>query len=283
MIASKSQAMEPVRWEQADGGDAGLPLSPRFGQAYRSRSGALAQARAVFLQGCGLPEGWRGAQDFAVLELGFGLGLNFLATWAAWLADPHRSARLHYLALEAYPVAADDLLRSARVAVQEPGIPAGAAPRVGMQAAAWTRQDELLERLARQLAVVWPTLRPGLQTWTLADEGSPPARLTLALGDVTDMLAALAVQPQAQAVYLDGFSPAVNPAMWSPAVLHAVAERCAPGARLATYSAARAVRDTLSGCGFEVWRCPGLPPKRHRLEAVLRPPDQDLIAAPGVV
>jgi tRNA 5-methylaminomethyl-2-thiouridine biosynthesis bifunctional protein len=38
-----------------------------------------------------------------------------------------------------------------------------------------------------------------------------------------------AFECKADAVYLDGFSPALNPAMWSPATLDAVADRNNPG------------------------------------------------------
>ena len=52
------------------------------------RSSALVQAQAVFLQGCGLPAAWAATPRWRILETDFGLGLNFLATWAAWRADP---------------------------------------------------------------------------------------------------------------------------------------------------------------------------------------------------
>ena len=82
----------------------GQPFSPRFGDVYRSHAGAWAQACGVYLRGSGLPEGWQGqGSEFVLLENGFGLGLNFLATWAAWRADPQRCACLHYVGIEAYP------------------------------------------------------------------------------------------------------------------------------------------------------------------------------------
>jgi hypothetical protein len=86
---------EPVNWLSD-----GSPHSPRFNDRYRSRTGGLAQAETVFLQGWGLPEEWRGQSDFTILETGFGLGLNFLATWASWEADEHRNDRLHYCSIE---------------------------------------------------------------------------------------------------------------------------------------------------------------------------------------
>ena len=90
----------------------GTPYSPRFGDRYQSEQ-ALAQAREVFLHGCGLPQAWAGAAQWRILETGFGFGLNFLATWAAWRADPERPRLLHFVSLEAWPVAGADLLRAA--------------------------------------------------------------------------------------------------------------------------------------------------------------------------
>ena len=52
--------------------------------------------------------------------------------------------------------------------------------------------------------------------------------------------------------FLDGFSPALNPGMWSPEVLDGVAARSAPGARLATFTVAGAVRRGLAERGFQV-------------------------------
>jgi tRNA 5-methylaminomethyl-2-thiouridine biosynthesis bifunctional protein len=57
--------------------------------------------------------GLAGAPRWAVLETGFGLGLNFLATWQAWRSDPRRPACLFYSAVEAWVCKAGDLVRSA--------------------------------------------------------------------------------------------------------------------------------------------------------------------------
>ena len=62
-----------------DWGDDGEPRSRLYGDVYFSREDGLAEARAVFLAGCGLPEAWAGRRRFVVGELGFGTGLNVLA------------------------------------------------------------------------------------------------------------------------------------------------------------------------------------------------------------
>ncbi|MDO4725394.1 MAG: FAD-dependent cmnm(5)s(2)U34 oxidoreductase, partial [Comamonadaceae bacterium] len=93
----------------------GSPYSPRFGDRYHSHAGGgLAQAQGCFLQGCGLPEAWQGQRQWRILETGFGLGLNFLATWQAWRDDPQRCQQLHFISTEAWPVSAQDLLCAAR-------------------------------------------------------------------------------------------------------------------------------------------------------------------------
>lgn len=227
---------EPVEW-QPDG----TPRSARFDDVYRSRSGGLEQARHVFLRGCELPQAWAGRARWRILETGFGLGLNFLAAWRAWKDDPRRPRILHFVSVEAYPVAAQDIVRSASV------------------------HDEL-EPLARELAAQWFGLAPGAHR--LAFEGG---RVLLTL-HVRDAREALRHEPfTADSVFLDGFDPQRNPRMWERDTLKAMARHCRRGTCLATWTVAGEVRRTLAGCGFEVHRAEGLPPKRHRTQAVFDP------------
>src|SRR6059058_4142569 len=123
---------EPVQW-QADG----TPHNARFDDIYRSASGGLEQARHVFLHGCGLPDAWADRAQWRILETGFGLGLNFLATWRAWKDDQRRPGVLHFVSVEAWPVAAADIVRSA---------------------SAWPQLQPLADALAQQ----WFGLMPGV-------------------------------------------------------------------------------------------------------------------------
>lgn len=227
---------EPVDWLPD-----GTPYSPRFGDRYHSENGGLDQARRVFLHGCGLPAAWAGQPQWRILETGFGFGLNFLVTWAAWRADPQRPTLLHFVSTEAWPVSADDLLRAASA---HPGL----AP--------------LAEELHRQ----WWGLLPGVHR--LRFDGGR-VLLTLYVGDTQTLLRQQSLT--VDAVYLDGFSPQRNPESWSLHTLKAVARCCRRGTRLATWTIARAVRDALAQCGFDVTRVPGVPPKRDNLHAVYNP------------
>src|SRR3569832_1943216 len=91
----------------------GLPCCVRLDDIYRPASGGLEQALLVFLGGCSLPGAWAGARQWRIFETGFGLGLNFLAAWRAWKDDAARPRMLHYANVEAWPVAAEDIVRSA--------------------------------------------------------------------------------------------------------------------------------------------------------------------------
>ncbi|RPH58546.1 MAG: FAD-dependent oxidoreductase, partial [Burkholderiales bacterium] len=192
----------------------------------------------VFLGGNALPERWRGRDQFVILETGFGLGTNFLATWQAWRADPGRPRRLHYVSVEKHPLAAEDLV-------------AGSTE---------------LRVLAIELASRWPLPLPGLHRLEF-DDGR--VVLTLALADARELMPQLVLG--ADAIYLDGFAPDRNPEMWEPALLKAAAHCARPEATLATWCTARPVRDALQAAGFEVELRQGFGHKRQMLAARYAP------------
>lgn len=219
----------------------GTPYSPRYDDVYHSTEGGRAQAAHVFLGGNGLPQAWAGQRQFVIVETGFGQGLNFLATWQAWRDDPQRCGTLHFVSIEKHPFTREGL----------------AQLHAGLGS---------LQPLAQALQAQWPLALPGLHR--LAFDGGRVV-LTLALGDVEQMLPRLVAG--ADAFYLDGFSPARNADMWSPAVLRGLARLARPGAALATYTAAGFMRRGLRDVGFEVSKAPGFGGKRHMTVARFRP------------
>ncbi|WP_323016954.1 FAD-dependent 5-carboxymethylaminomethyl-2-thiouridine(34) oxidoreductase MnmC [Castellaniella sp.] len=229
----------PAQWsEDADG----VPLSERYGDVYYGAAGPLGQARHVFLQGNGLPQRWQGRDAFTICETGFGLGQNFLAAWQAWHDDPQRSARLHYLAFEAHPFRLPDLRR------------------------AWARLPDAVQPLADELAACWPALTPGAHRLDLADGR---LSLTLWFGDIRRT--ARQAQAIADAFFLDGFAPRLNPDMWSPTVFSQLRRLARMGATAATWCVAGQMRRDLRDAGFLVRKAPGLAGKREITVAVLRP------------
>ena len=220
----KSQPLVPAH---VDFTDPAAPAAPEFGDVYHSRAGALGQARHVFVGGNGLPARWAGRARFVILETGFGLGNNFLATWDAWRQDPARCERLVFVSIEKHPLQIADLQRA--------------------------HQGTALPDLAEQLFRSWPALTPDLHRLSF-EQGR--VQLLLALGDVHRWMREL-VADEVDAFYLDGFDPARNPAMWDAHVLKALGRRAAPDARAATWSVAPAVREGLTAAGFAVERARG--------------------------
>lgn len=220
---------------------AGTPYSPLYGDVYHSSDSGPGQARHVFLGGNDLPSRWAGARVFTLVETGFGLGLNFLATWQAWREDPARPRRLHFVSVEKHPFEREALT------------------------VLHMRYPEFAP-LGAKLQAAWPPLVPGLHQLEFEGGG---VTLSLVLADAVDALARLELA--ADAFYLDGFAPDRNPDLWSPAALKALARLARPGATFATYTTARVVRDNLTAAGFAVEARPGFGRKRQMLAGSFSP------------
>lgn len=161
---------------------------------------------------------------FHVAETGFGTGLNLLAL--AQIA----TVPIRFTSFEAYPLTVADLIR-AHTAFPE------------------------LAPLAAELRAGWSAIRSAGRVKVGLVE------VELILGD------ARATLPRwtgcADAWFLDGFSPAKNPELWSDALMAHIASHTAPKGSFATYTAAGHVRRALAAGGFEVERAPGFAGKRH--------------------
>lgn len=226
------QALVPARLAY---NEAGIPWSEQYGDLYHSAEGGPGQARHVFLAGNRLDQRWQGRERFTILETGFGTGLNFLATWAAWRDAPAACRRLHYIAAERHPFTAADLARLH---------------------SAWPEYADL----AAELRAAWPTLVPGLHRLELA---GGRLVLTLLFGDAAPMLARL--EAGVDAFYLDGFAPDRNPELWSPELLARLGQLANRGASLATWSVALPVREHLHEAGFRTDPSPGYGRKKSML------------------
>ena len=178
----------------------GTPWSAEYGDVYHPAAGGLAQARHVFLAGNALPDAWQDRSAFTILETGFGQGLNFLATWAAFRREPGQCRALHFLSVEKHPFRLPDLEQ-----FHEHTFPSGSS-----------EDGVLLRSLAERLRASWPELTRGFHRLEFADRtGKIELRvtLTLAFGDAIACLPQFVAEPDA--VFLDGFSPARNTASGS--------------------------------------------------------------------
>lgn len=224
----------------------GLPRSTAFDDIYYSDQDPLRESEHVFLHGCELERQWSDASplghSFQVGEIGFGGGLNFLMTWSLWerhKANQLHPGRLHYTAVEKYPLSPADMAR-----LHE-------------------RWPELKLFSARLLDCYKP-VHQGLMRLKLGDD----ITLDLVLDDAANWLATRATSnPQIPAWFLDGFSPAQNEELWSLALFRLIATHSTSNTRLATYSSAGRIRRDLENAGFRVERTAGYGRKRHMLVA----------------
>lgn len=210
--------------------EGGVPVSERFDDPYFSLQNGLAETQHVFLDGNDLPDRFR--DGFHIAELGFGTGLNMLAAWRLW-EESGQTGILRFTSFEAFPMQTPDMAKALE-----------AFPEV----APWA------ERF--------------LQNWDgrSCDLGS--LVLSVIEGDARETLPDW--QGQADAWFLDGFSPAKNPELWEDDLLAGVATHTVPGGTVATYTAAGFVRRGLESAGFTVKRAPGFGRKRHMTRAELR-------------
>lgn len=160
---------------------------------------------------------------FQVAELGFGTGLNLLALH---IANPGHHIR--FTSFEAFPLTAEEI-------------------------------DRALTHFPEAHAVAGPFLSAWARGETRFEIGSIMAEIHI--GDARQTLPAWA--GKADAWFLDGFSPAKNPELWSPDLMAEVARHTAPAGSFATYTAAGHVRRALEAAGFHVKRLPGHGRKRH--------------------
>lgn len=216
-----------LNWQQ------GAPFSSRYDDVYHSREGAVEEARHVFIEANDLAQRFAQCETFCVAETGFGTGLNFFLTAQSFLRHSRHSACLDYVSVEHRLLHPQDMLRSC---------PASLKPQC----------EALLQH--------YPPPIPGMYR-ILLHRGR--IRLTLLLGEAESVLqdASMAVD----AWFLDGFSPAKNPAMWSPQVFAHIARHSRAGTTLSTYTAAGFVRRGLQQAGFDMCRADGYGRKREML------------------
>lgn len=236
---------------------AGNPSSKNFEDVYFSRIHGLDESRYIFLQHNQLAQRFAALEAdawFCIGETGFGSGLNFLATWQLWRESAPAGARLHFVSLEKYPLKRADLTQLL---------------------ALWPELDWLSKALIEAYP---PLIGTGVHRLVF-DLGR--VHLTLVFDEAAEGLAQLQASdhpdfkdwgPKIDAWFLDGFSPAKNPEMWSLELFERIAKLSHTGTTLATFSAAGLVRERLAAVDFEVSRPAGYGTKQQMVCARYKAP-----------
>lgn len=161
---------------------------------------------------------------------------------AAFLEQAPQSgngSRLHFISFEKYPLTQRDLSKAL---------------------AAWPE----LAPLSQDLIAQWPLPVQGCHRLQFA---KGRIRLDLWFGDIKEMLPQVPHQEGGlvDAWYLDGFSPAKNPEMWTQALFDGLARLARPDASIATFTCAGFVRRGLIAAGFAMKKVKGHGSKREML------------------
>lgn len=250
-----------IDWQMDDTGNM-VPVSGEFGDVYFSHADGLAESRHVFLAHNQLPKRLANLapkQCFTIAELGFGTGLNLLATWQLWrqLREMHpqlATTRLHFITTEKFPIPLADLTQIL---------------------ALWGQRAPELKELIDPLLATYPALIAGCHRLNFLDDN---LTVDMWFGDAADSLAKLALDtsikpaPYVDAWFLDGFAPSCNSTLWAENIFAHIQRLSRPETTAATYSCAGMVKRALQDYGFAIKKVRGFGRKREMLTAIVTDP-----------
>lgn len=226
-----------VVW-QNNGNNKLWPYHKTFSDIYFSQEDPYQESLHVFLENGNICEYIKNsnAEEFFILEIGFGFALNFCALQEL-VEQKKIQKEIHYYSCEKYPVTKEDLKK-------------------------FSLQMPLLKNCYDFLCASYPPLVEGWYTIFF----TPQIQLHLFWGDVTNFTCFLA-DNSFDFVFLDGHSPAKNPHLWSQSLLQILAQKTKSGGIIKSFSVAGALRRNLIAADFVVQKVAGNGKKRENLHA----------------
>jgi len=199
-----------------------------WNEQYHSVHGAVQEAYHVFIKH-GLQ--YFDAGDLAVLEIGFGTGLNAFITF---LEAEKRALSVAYHAVEFFPVTLQEVKALDYVAN--------------------------LDAMQFEHAYLKMHQAPWGRVTAISD--------FFELTKQKIRFESITVHDLFNVIYFDAFGPRVQPELWTVAIFARMYAALKPGGILVTYSAKGSVRRAMQAVGFTVERLPGPPGKREMLRAI---------------
>lgn len=213
---------------KTDDGSYTLQL-PEWDEQYHSKHGAIAEALHVFIR-----EGYRhflekySLENIAILEVGFGTGLNCFLTY---LENLDSARNIQYTAVEAYPL---ELMEVERL-----------------------NYGNLLnvpvEDYLRIHQIPWENEIPVTDSFRLLKQKK-------FFEEIKD-------EERYHLVYFDAFGIRVQPELWTENIFGKMYNSLTSGGVLVTYAANGNARRALQAVGFTVERLPGPPGKKEMMRA----------------
>ena len=200
---------------------------PEWNENYHSKHGAIQEAKHVFIKnGLSLFEN----QSIAIMEIGFGTGLNAIITF---LEGRKLNQIIDYHGIEAYPVAADEVLLMNYM--QQLDTINSSEDFVKMHESKW--EEKII----------------------LSEEFSITKRKQF-FNDIDD-------ENYFDLIYFDAFGYRVQPDLWSTSIFQKMYDALKPNGILVTYAARGVVKRSMIEVGFTVEKLAGPPGKREMFRA----------------
>jgi len=208
---------------------------PDWDEQYHSKHGAIQEAYHVFIKH-GLQYFYSESissknENIAILEIGFGTGLNAFITF---IETDKLNLNIDYVGVEAYPVSMEEirLLNYAKALKTENG----------------TTVFETLHEVA------WNEKQTIAAHFTLEKQKK--------------FFAEIEAQEAFNIIYFDAFGARVQPELWTESVFKRMYNALKENGVLVTYSAKGSVRRAMQAVGFTVERLEGPPGKREMLRGI---------------
>ena len=198
-----------------------------WNESYHSKHGAIQEAKHVFIKnGLALFS----EQKVAILEIGFGTGLN---AFISFLEAQKMNQSVDYVGVEAYPVAAKEILEMNYVAELEA-----------------EEQQQAFEKMHESN---WNEKVKLSYNFTIVKRQQ-------FFQDIDDVA-------QFDLVYFDAFGYRVQPELWSTLIFKKMYDALKENGVLVTYAARGVVKRSMIEVGFRVEKLEGPPGKREMFRA----------------
>ena len=233
----------------------GTPYSEQFNDIYFDSASGCQQSEKIFILGNNITERIKQAKEgFVIGETGFGTGLNFLLTLQAYQKlqqEPagHNCVKLSFISIEKYPLTKEQLAKSFQALPQ-------------------------LRYFADLLLAQYPDFEPSkvaLTEFTLKFFDDQ-VTLNVIIDDAAAGLASID-SPKTGLIdtwYLDGFSPAKNPEMWTEPLFEQIGRLSKQQANITTFTVAGFVKRQLQNVGFRTAKKPCIGSKHEMLTGIFQ-------------
>ena len=200
---------------------------PDWDENYHSTYGAIQEAKHVFIKnGLNL---FQNQDSIAILEIGFGTGLNAFITFLEAL----NKAKVNYVGIEAYPIATEEI----------------------------SQMNYVIELQALEYQNIFETMHSC--DW----ESNQIISKNFNLTKRNQFFQEIEDKNQFDLIYFDAFGFTLQPELWNEVIFKKMYDALLPKGVLVTYACRSSIKNAMLSVGFSIEKLPGAPGKREMLRA----------------